>query len=401
LVKAGRVHSLVRHAAQCGTVADDVRLDWPAVLRRQREIVAAFQPLVPDLEKLGVRVTLGRARLLDAHTIEVAGARLAGKKILIAAGSEPVIPDVPGCELAITSDDLLFLADFPPSLTLIGAGAIGLEMASAFRDLGSEVTVVGRDAEILPSLDAEVAGYLRKILEAKGVAFRLSARVARLDGRPGAITARLGDGSEISSAVMCLAAGRRFHPRMLGGEGLGLETEGLGLKVTPYLRSSIPSIYAAGDAAGRRQLTPVAAYEGRIAALNALQGDSVSADEAVVPQVIFTTPEVASVGLSQRETEARDITSTVTCHDMRGASNGVVSGEDGGYLKLVFDGSTQRLLGAQMVSYAAAELIQLCALAIRTGMPAHTVAAQLSIHPSHGERLLKAFGADLREHCEP
>jgi glutathione reductase (NADPH) len=401
LVKAGRVHSLVRHAAQCGTVADDVRLDWPAVLRRQREIVAAFQPLVPDLEKLGVRVTLGRARLLDAHTIEVAGARLAGKKILIAAGSEPVIPDVPGCELAITSDDLLFLADFPPSLTLIGAGAIGLEMASAFRDLGSEVTVVGRDAEILPSLDAEVAGYLRKILEAKGVAFRLSARVARLDGRPGAITARLGDGSEISSAVMCLAAGRRFHPRMLGGEGLGLETEGLGLKVTPYLRSSIPSIYAAGDAAGRRQLTPVAAYEGRIAALNALQGDSVSADEAVVPQVIFTTPEVASVGLSQRETEARDITSTVTCHDMRGASNGVVSGEDGGYLKLVFDGSTQRLLGAQIVSYAAAELIQLCALAIRTGMPAHTVAAQLSIHPSHGERLLKAFGADLREHCEP
>ena len=395
------MHSLVRHAAQCGTVAENVRLDWPAVLRRQREIVAAFQPLVADLEKLGAHVTLGRARLLDAHTIEVDGARLAGKKILIAAGSEPVIPDVPGRELAITSDDLLFLADFPRSLTLIGAGAIGLEMASAFRDLGSEVTVVGRDAEILPGLDAEVAGYLRKILEAKGVAFRLSARVARLDGRPGAITARLEDGSEITSAVMCLAAGRRFHPRMLGGEGLGLETEGLGLKVTPYLRSSVPSIYAAGDAAGRRQLTPVAAYEGRIAALNALQGDLVSADEAVVPQVIFTTPEVASVGLSQRETEARGITSEVTCHDMRGASNGVASGEDGGYLKLVFDGSTQQLLGAQTVSYAAAEMVQLCALAIRTRMPAHAVAAQFSIHPSHGERLLKTFGADLREHCEP
>jgi glutathione reductase (NADPH) len=401
LVKAGRVHSLVRQAAQCGTVADNVRLDWPAVLRRQREIVTAFQPTVADLEKLGARVTLGRARFLDAHTIEVDGARLAGKKILIAAGSEPVIPEVPGRELAITSDELLFLADFPASLTLIGAGAIGLEMASAFRDLGSEVTVVGRDAEILPGFDAESAGYLRKILEAKGVAFRLSARVARLDGRPGAITARLEDGSEISSTVMCLAAGRRFHPRMLGGEGLGLETEGLGLKVTPYLRSSVPSIYAAGDAAGRRQLTPVAAYEGRIAALNALQGDSVSADEAVVPQVIFTTPEVASVGLSQRETEARGTRCEVTCHDMRGASNGVASGEDGGYLKLVFDGSTQRLLGAQIVSYAAAELIQLCALAIRTGMAAHALAAQLSIHPSHGERLLKTFGADLREHCEP
>jgi pyruvate/2-oxoglutarate dehydrogenase complex dihydrolipoamide dehydrogenase (E3) component len=395
------VHSLARHVAQWGTAADNVRLDWPAVLRRQREIVTAFQPSVPDLEKLGAHVTLGRACLLDAHTLEVDGARLAGKKILIAAGSEPVIPDVPGRELAITSDELLFLAAFPPSLTLVGAGAIGLEMASAFRDLGSEVTVVGRDPEILPGLDAEVAGYLRKILEAKGVAFRLSGRVARLDGRPGAITVRLEDGSEISSAVVCLAAGRRFHPRMLGGGGLGLETEGLGLKVTPYLRSSVPSIYAAGDAAGRRQLTPVAAHEGRIAALNALQGDSVNADEMVVPQVIFTTPEAASVGLSHREAEARGITCAVTCHDMRGASNGVASGEDGGYLKLVFERSTQRLLGAQMVSYAAAELIQLCTLAIRTGVPAKAVATQLSIHPSHGERLLKAFGADLREHCEP
>ncbi len=341
-------------------MADNVRLDWPRVLRRQREIVAAFQPPVAGLEQLGARVTLGRARLLDAHTVEVDGTRLAGDKILIAAGSEPVIPDIPGREHAITSDDLLFLPDFPPTLTLFGAGAIALEMASAFRDL-----------------------------------------VARLDGRPGAITARLEDGSEVTSAVTCLAAGRRFHPRMLKGEGLGLETEGLGLKVTPYLRSSVPHIYAAGDAAGRRQLTPVAAYEGGIAALNALHGDSVSADEAVVPQVIFTTPEVASVGLSHHEADARGIKCEVARHDMRGASNGVASGEDGGYLELVFDGATQRLRGAQIVSYAAAELIQLCALAIRTGASADAVAAQISVHPSHGERLLKAFGADLRDFCEP
>ena len=321
------MHSLVRHAAQYGSVADNVRLDWPGVLRRQREIVAAFQPPVAGLEQLGARVTLGRARFLDAHTVEVDGTRLAGDKILIAAGSEPVILDIPGREHAITSDDLLFLPDFPPTLTLFGAGAIALEMASAFRDLGSEVTVIGREAEILPGFDAEVAGYLRKILEAKGVAFRLDARVTRLDGRPGAISARLEDGSTVTSAVTCLAAGRRFHPRMLGGEGLGLETEGLGLKVTPYLRSSVPHIYAAGDAAGRRQLTPVAAYEGGIAALNALHGDSVTADEAVVPQVIFTTPEVASVGLSHHEAEARGIKCEVARHDTRGASNGVASGD--------------------------------------------------------------------------
>ncbi len=401
MVKAGRVHSLVRQAAKYGTVAGDIRLDWPAVIRRQREVVATFQPPVAAMEKTGARVALGRARFLDAHTVEVDGARLAGEKILIAAGSEPVVPDVPGRELAITSDDLLFLPEFPASLTLVGAGAIGLEMASAFRDLGAAVTVIGRDAEILPGLDPDVAGYLRKTLEAKGVTFRLGARVTRLDGRPGALTARIEDGGEVTSAVVCLAAGRRFHPRMLGAEGLGLETAGLGLKVTPYLQSSVPHIYAAGDAAGRRQLTPVASWEGRIAALNALRGDSVRADEAVVPQVIFTTPEAASVGLSRRETEARGIKCAVARHDMRGASAGVASGEDGGYLKLVFDDATKRLLGAQMVSYAAAELIQLCALAIRTGATADAVASQMTVHPTHGERLLKAFGSDLREPCEP
>ena len=401
MVKAGRVHSLVRHAAQYGTLADHVRLDWPAVLRRQREVVATFQPPVAAMEKTGARVALGRARFVDAHTVEVDGARLAGEKILIAAGSEPVVPGIPGRELAATSDDVLFLPDFPPSLTLVGGGVIGLEVASAFADLGSRVTVVGRDAEILPGLDSDVAGYLRKILEAKGVTFRLGAKVARLDGRPGAVTARLEGGGEITGAVVCVAAGRRFHPRMLGAEGLGLETAGLGLKVTPYLRSSVPHIYAAGDAAGRRQLTPVAAWEGRIAALNALKGDSVRADEAVIPQVIFTTPEAASVGLSHRETQTRGITCAVARHDMRGASNGVASGEDGGYLKLVFDDETKRLLGAQMVSYAAAELIQFCALAIRSGASADSVAAQLSVHPTHGERLLKVFGADLREPCEP
>lgn len=391
----------MRHAAQYGTLADHVRLDWPAVLRRQREVVATFQPPVAAMEKTGARVALGRARFADAHTVEVDGARLAGEKILIAAGSEPVIPDIAGRELAITSDDVLFLPDFPPSLTLVGGGVIGLELASAFADLGSRVTVVGRDAEILPGLDPDVAGYLRKILEAKGVTLRLGAKVARLDGRPGAVTVRLEGGGEITGAVVCVAAGRRFHPRMLGAEGLGLETAGLGLKVTPYLRSSVPHIYAAGDAAGRRQLTPVAAWEGRIAALNALKGDSVRADEAVIPQVIFTTPEAASVGLSHRDTEARGIRCAIARHDMRGASNGVASGEDGGYLKLVFDDETKRLLGAQMVSYAAAELIQFCALAIRSGASADTVAAQLSVHPTHGERLLKVFGADLREPCEP
>ncbi len=175
----------------------------------------------------------------------------------------------------------------------------------------------------------------------------------------------------------------------------------LGLKVTPHLRTSIPHIYAAGDAAGNQQLTPTAAYEGKLAARNALQGDVETADYSVIPQTIFTTPEVGRVGLTHAEALRRGVRCHVATHDMRGASNGRATGEDAGFLKLVFDGATEKALGVQMVSYAAAELIQLAALAIRTGADAHLVSSQLSVHPSHGERLLKIFGHDHHEVCEP
>jgi pyruvate/2-oxoglutarate dehydrogenase complex dihydrolipoamide dehydrogenase (E3) component len=174
----------------------------------------------------------------------------------------------------------------------------------------------------------------------------------------------------------------------------------LGLRVSPYLRTSVPHIYAAGDAAGNAQLTPVAAYEGRIAARNALEGDRVATDEALVPQAVFMTPEVAKVGLTHREAQARGVGCDEVKHDLRGSSNGRATGEDDGYLKLVFEPGSERLLGVQMVSYAGAELIQLAALALRTNATAALLAAQLSVHPSHAERFIKFAAHEYHEVCE-
>jgi pyruvate/2-oxoglutarate dehydrogenase complex dihydrolipoamide dehydrogenase (E3) component len=404
LVRSGRIHQLVKGAGVFGTRTGEVALDWEAIVLRQHEIVRQLQPSPDAFEKMGAKVHLAEARFVGPHTLEVNGRRVQGEKVVIAAGSEPVVPPLPGRELTITSDQILFLPRFPERLTLIGAGVIGLEMAGAFADLGSRVTVVGRDPEILPTLDADVAAYVRTLLEAKGVRFHLGSTVERFSGRPGSVTAHVTAGGAslaIEAAQVCVAAGRRFNPRRLGADALGLELGRLGLKVTPYLRTSIPHIYAAGDAAGNQQLTPTAAYEGKLAALNALQGDVKEADYSVVPQAIFTTPEVGRVGLTHAEALRRGVRCHVATHDMRGASNGRATGEDAGYLKLVFDGTTERVLGVQVVSYAAAELIQLAALAIRAGADARLVSSQLSIHPSHGERLLKIFGHDHHEVCQP
>jgi glutathione reductase (NADPH) len=397
LVTAGRAHRLVREAAGSGARPGGAPLDWDEVLRRQNEIVDALRPSAADLERRGIRVAIGAAQFADPHIVEVNGRPLGAERFIVAAGSQPVIPALPGRELLITSDHLLFLPAFPASLTFIGGGPVALELAGAYADFGSRVTVLARDAEILPSVDADVARYLRKSMEARGVAFRLHTTVTRLAAARDGVHVEFdsaGMANEMTSSQVCAAVGRRFHPRTIGAARIGLEMGRLGLRTGPYLSTSVPHIYAAGDAAGNRQLTPVAAHEGRIAAVNALRGDTERADEAVIPQVLFTTPEVGLVGLSYGDAPAHGIHPAVSRHDARGSSNSVATGEEGGYFKLVFDQDSQRLVGAQMVSPAAAELIQFCALAIRSRVPGSLVAGQLSVHPSQGERLLRAFGPE-------
>jgi pyruvate/2-oxoglutarate dehydrogenase complex dihydrolipoamide dehydrogenase (E3) component len=403
LVRSGRIHRLAKGAGRFGTSTGDVGLDWAAVVRRQHAIVAELRPLAAALARPGADIVHGEARFADASTITVNGAELRADRIIIAAGSAAVVPPLPGIAAAITSDELLFLPELPRRLVIVGAGVIGLEMAGAFNDFGAEVVVIGLEPEILPGFDADVAAYLRKILEARGVTFHLGAEVTGLAGRRGAVTARFtkdGAAHEAAADQVCVAIGRRWKPETLGAADLGLAMGALGLAVTPYLRTSVPHIYAAGDAAGNGQLTPVAAYEGRIAAHNALKGDDLVADSALVPQSVFTTPEIAKVGLTHRAAQAAGVACHVSTHDLRGASNGRATGEDDGYLKLVFDAAQERLLGAQMVSYAGAELIQMAALAVRTGATASVLAAQLAVHPSHAERFIKIAAHDHHEICD-
>ncbi len=389
-------------AAALGTIAGTPRLDWERVVARQHEIVGRLRPAPDKLEATGARVYLGEARFLDPHTLATDGREIRGERMIIAAGSAPIVPPLPGIELAITSDDLLFLPEFPRRLVLIGSGAIGLEMAGAYSDLGAEIAVVGQEEEILAGFDAEVAAYLRTILEARGIVFHQRAKVTALSGRRGDITVHFtqdGTAREVRASAVGLAVGRRFDPRRLGAQDLGLETNRLGLVTSRHLRTSASHIYAAGDAAGNAQLTPAAAHEGQVAGRNAVQGDVAIADLSVVPQTVFTTPEIARVGLSHREAQARGMACHVTMHDMKGASNGVATGEDAGYFKLVFEGSTERIVGVQMVSYAAGELIQLAALAIRLRTTAGQLATQLSVHPSQAERLIKVAAHEYHEIC--
>jgi pyruvate/2-oxoglutarate dehydrogenase complex dihydrolipoamide dehydrogenase (E3) component len=189
LVRSGRIHRLAKDAARFGTTGGPIELDWPTVIRRQRDIVKEFQPLPASLAKRGAEIILGEARFADPHTLTVNSSALRGERIIIAAGSTPVVPKVPGVEAAITSDEVMFLPVFPRRLVIVGAGVIGLEMAGAFSDFGAEVVIIGQESEILPAFDADVAGYVRKIFEGRGVTFHLGAHLTSFSGRRGDVTA--------------------------------------------------------------------------------------------------------------------------------------------------------------------------------------------------------------------
>ena len=249
LVAAGRAHRQTRESVTFGTLATGVRLDWEAVQRRQRQVVESQRPEAADLERRGIRVAIGTARFSDPHIVEVDGMPLGAERFVIAAGSEPVIPEVPGRELLITSDQLLFLPSFPASLTFIGGGAVASELAGAYADLGSRVTVLARDAEILPGIDADVARMLRKRMEARGVSFRLQTSVTGLSPDPAGVRIDFdsaGMANRMISSQVCAAVGRRFHPRSIGAARIGLDMGRLGLRTTPHLATSVPHIYAAG-----------------------------------------------------------------------------------------------------------------------------------------------------------
>src|SRR5439155_6630300 len=162
LVRSGRIHRLVKEAGAFGTRTGPVTLDWDTIVRRQHAIVRELQPPAAAFEKLGAKIYRGEARFVNDHAVQANGHGIEGTKIVVAAGSEPVVPPLPGRELAITSDDVLFLPHFPESLVLVGGGVIGLEMAGAFGDLGARVTVVAREAGDLPTPDADVAAYIRQ-----------------------------------------------------------------------------------------------------------------------------------------------------------------------------------------------------------------------------------------------
>ncbi len=383
-----------------GIFADNVRVDWPGVMKRKAQVVKRLTTGVGSLLRSNaVTHVPGEAKLVAPNAVEIAGQRLEADAVIIAAGSVPAVPPIPGLDLdgVITSDGALSLDALPESIAIAGGGVIGVEFASVFASFGIPVTVVEMLPRILPNIDAEAAEILRKSLVKKGVTFHTASKLQSV-AKSGAglrLQVETPDGPvTVEVARLLVATGRRPNTAGLGLEGLGVAMDRARIVTDERMRTNIPNLYAIGDCTSKIMLAHVAEHEGQVAAENIMGHDAVM-DYRAVPSAIYTSPAVASVGLT--EEEARQAGHAVKVGRFPLIANGksLIAGETEGMVKIIACEPYDEILGVHIVGGPATDMIAEGGLALRLEATLGEILTTIHAHPTVSEAVAEAAMAAL------
>jgi glutathione reductase (NADPH) len=389
LVRATEVLQLVREAGEHGIGTGEVTIDWSAVIDRKHTFTDPVTGSTEQsLEDAGIEYTKATARFVSPDTLEVEGRSLSFENALIATGSAPRRLSFPGADHVRTSDDLLELRDVPARLAIIGGGPVAFEVGHVFARLGSQVHMLIRGREALKRSDAELVSHLKAHLQKLGLVFHEGAEVTAVERRATDYDVHLKSGETIAADFVLNAAGR---PPLLDGLGLAsarVDHSEKGVEVDEYLRSvSNRRIFAAGDAHGRMQLSPIASYEGEVVARNVLKGDAQRVDYSAIPTTVFTVPPFAAVGMTEDEARGNGRDIDVVTEDMSEWTVFRIAGEKPSHGKVIFEKHGGRILGAHLFGPRAEESIHILALAMRYGISRRQLSDMIYVYPSFGSAL--------------
>jgi glutathione reductase (NADPH) len=392
LVYGSRYASEFADAGGFGWTYRDLRFDWPTLIHNvRREVDRLNGVYTRTLENAGVDKFLTRALVEGPDEIKLADrdGTFSAKTVLVATGGHPAVPDVPGKEHLITSNECFELEQLPASIVIIGAGYIGMEFASIFCGLGVAVTVLYRGEQILRDFDMDLRDGLAEAMRDRGVDLRMNTEIASIEKEGDGYRVHLKRGGSVTADLVMAATGRAPNTSGFGLQQIGVELGWDGrLVVDEFSKSSVDNIYAVGDVTHRVNLTPVAVHEATAFAETLFNNRPTPVDHTFIPTAVFSQPEIGTVGLS--EEAARELHPNVDVYKAQFRPlKSMISGRDEKMLmKLVIDADSDKVLGCHILGADAAEIVQMMAIPLKLGVTKEQLDLTMALHPSAAEELV-------------
>jgi pyruvate/2-oxoglutarate dehydrogenase complex dihydrolipoamide dehydrogenase (E3) component len=398
LISSARLIQQIRESEKWGLERQSPQFSFEKVFERMRGRRAKIAPHDSQerFEGLGVDVLRGEARFVSPHEIEVDGQKLRAKNFVIATGSRATVPKIEGIEsVPYFTNETIFdeLKEKPESMMVLGGGPIGCELGQSFSRLGVKVTIVQRGNQLLPREDVDVADFMQQRFMAEGIRIRLNAAAKRVSMRDGKVALEFADPEPITADVMLIAAGRTPNLRALNLETAGVDYDEQGVKVNACLQTSQPHIYAAGDITNRLKFTHTADFTARIVVRNILMPLQLlrqKVDWSVVPWCTYTDPEVAHVGLGEKEAKQKNIQYDLFVVLLEDVDRAVVESEEAGFAKILTIKGSGKILGATIVAPHAGDLLQEFVLAMNAKIGLGRIASMIHAYPTFAELARKA-----------
>lgn len=392
LVYGAHFHEDFEQAAGFGWTLGEASFDWKTLIANKNREIHRLNGIYRNLlVNSGVSLLEGHAKLQDAHTVEVDGQRFSARHILIATGGWPQVPDIPGKEHAITSNEAFFLESLPRRVLVVGGGYIAVEFAGIFHGLGAQTSLLYRKELFLRGFDRSVREHLRDELTRKGLDLQFNSDIARIDKQAdGTLAATLKDGRVLEADCVFYATGRRPQLDNLGLENVSVELDDRGyVKVDEAYGTSEPSIHAIGDVIGRVQLTPVALAEGMALARKLFRSEEYRpVDYKLIPTAVFSLPNIGTVGLSEDEARSAGHKVKVFESRFRPMKLTLTESQERTLMKLIVDADSDKVLGCHMVGPDAGEMLQGIAIALKAGATKRVFDETIGIHPTAAEEFV-------------
>jgi glutathione reductase (NADPH) len=377
-------------AAGFGWSVGERHFDWPTLRDRKTQEIARLNGIYENLlTNAGVTIFRNHARLVEPHVIDIDGKRVTADKILIATGGRPHVPEFPGSEHVITSNEAFYLPTFPEHVVIVGGGYIAVEFAGIFKGLGAQTHLVYRGPLFLRGFDEGVRTFVKDEIERKGISVHFNTDVESISLQGQKKRLHFRDGAILDTDLVLCATGRKPNTTGLGLEACGVELQtGGAIRVDDYFQTSVPDIYAIGDVIDRMQLTPVAIAEGMCIANNLFgKGPKRSQDYTNVPTAVFCQPNIGTVGQTEAVAAAEGPISVFET-SFRPLKHTLSGSSERTFMKMIVRKSDDRVVGLHMVGPDAGEIVQGMAVAMKAGATKAQFDATVGIHPSAAEEFV-------------